>query len=175
MSREYQYKRYQLNLDPEDVKHMQIIDYLECHKAGKNRNEALVKVILAGFGEKVELDLPLNNPTHIKTEQRLKKMDSKLDKILGYLINQYGLKDIEHQDEIEEDKKAVDKSDISSYELQKSEKKTESVGIQTIIDSDISPMAEQGDKGIVDESETNSEFSDDISIPIEIMNFLQGL
>lgn len=170
MSREYQYKRYQLNLDPEDVKHMQIINYLECHKAGKNRNEALIKVILAGFGEKIDLDLPTNSPSHIKTEQRLKKMDGKLDKILWSLINQYGFKDMEYQDELEEEKKAVDECEIqevSSPEpsITESDDKEQHNSIQQTVVTDTATA---------DEAEISSEV-DDISIPVEIMNFLGGL
>lgn len=95
MPKEYQYKRYQLSLDIENERHMRIISYVESHKAGKCRNEAIVKAILAGLGENIELDLPQGNPVQFMNEQYLKKMDSKLDEILSNLIikNPLGLKD----------------------------------------------------------------------------------
>ncbi len=173
MSKEYQYKRYQLSLDPEDVKHTQIIDYLESHKAGKNRNEALIKVILAGFGEKVELDLPLNNPSHIKTEQRLKKMDGKLDKILWSLINQHGLKEVEYQEEAEEI------SEKMVYEPETEEIKNplsmdDNQDAEQLVHSSIDKTPDILD---ADNRISEQDIGDDVQdlIPEGIMNFLNGL
>lgn len=171
MSKEYQYKRYQLSLDPEDVKHMQIIDYLESHKAGKNRNEALIKVILSGFGEKVELDLPLNNPSHIKTEQRLKKMDGKLDKILWSLINQHGLKEVEYQEEAEETAKEIihETEEIKNPLSVENNQDAEQLA-QSSIDKDV-------DIPDTDNSISEQDVGEDVQdlIPEGIMNFLNGL
>lgn len=171
MSKEYQYKRYQLSLDPEDVKHMQIIDYLESHKAGKNRNEALIKVILAGFGEKVELDVPLNNPSHIKTEQRLKKMDGKLDKILWSLINQHGLKDVDYQGKAEETAKEI----IHETEEIKNPLSVENnQDAEQLVQSSIDKTVDIPD---IDNSISEEAVGEDVQdlIPEGIMNFLNGL
>lgn len=160
MSKEYQYKRYQLNLDPEDAKQMQIIDYLESHKAGKNRNEALIKVILAGFGEKIELDLSLSNPVQIMTEQRLKKMDCKLDKILCSLLNQPEQKEVEYQEEPEEKvEKVIYTEPVRDGIID------EKTGMYSIASEQNTELQEQN----IQEDEV------DVLIPSGIMDFINGL
>ena len=89
----YSYKRYQLSLNEDDEKQKKIIEYLDSYKAGKTRNSALIKLLLLGIGEKIEIDDAFPNKSHtlISTEARIKKMDGKLDKILWQLINRYGI------------------------------------------------------------------------------------
>lgn len=105
----YSYKRYQLSLNEDDEKQKKIIEYLDSYKAGKQRNTALVKLLLLGIGEKIEIDDVFPNKSHtpISTEARIKKMDGKLDKILWQLINRYGFSDTKDETDIEETNNSV--------------------------------------------------------------------
>ena len=106
----YSYKRYQLSLNEDDEKQKKIIEYLDSYKAGKQRNTALVKLLLLGIGEKIEIDDVFPNKSHtlISTEARIKKMDGKLDKILWQLINRYGFSDIEDETDTETNNRVAD-------------------------------------------------------------------
>jgi len=193
MAKEYNYKRYQLSLDENDLKQKQIIEYLETFKAGKARNSAMVRLLIAGTGEKIEPDaLPVMSPAYITTENRLKKMDGKLDEILWNLINRYGFKDVEDLD-VKESEEVESKEQVINLAATK----TEDTAIADTIEEEETYIQKQtldkdreedtttqptlpsafgmSENSIKADTNEDNTLEDDFDIPEDIQAFLESL
>jgi len=157
MSIEYQYKRYQLNLDASIPEQRRIIDFLDGYKAGKQRNSALIGLVLSGLGENVNFEMPVHNAVHnTKTEDRLDKMERLLEELLKNSVAP-----VVEEEHVNEDKTPAEEvvNDI-----------LERATISNEIGELLNPLSQLNTQEEIDEPKY-----DDVFIPDNITDFLNNL
>lgn len=78
----YTYKRYQLSLKEDDEMQKRIIDYLDSFRPGKQRNNALVKLLINAMNGTADINIP-SQTSDMLTEIRLNKLENMIKSLMA--------------------------------------------------------------------------------------------